>query len=291
MKHVTINNTDYLFRIGVRDDIDIRKSYNLLVNMVFEFDFEFWYEAGYWTDANVPYVLIHNNQVVANVSVNHITFERDGSLFETVQLGTVCTHPEYRNQGLIRFLMNQIFEAYNPDTTSYYLYANENVMEFYQQFGFNYVPENQYRIKTKPCVSTFSQINKETLLQSSQYLKLLCEGNPYTAIAMKDNLGLLMFYLLGPFQDYLYYSSTYHMLVVYDATTGMLFDVFGTTKVSLDTVASELSNAQSVVLGFMPNTIVNVSQKHIDYDETALFVRNQNPIFAGDSCVPYLSHA
>lgn len=291
MKQITINDTDYLFRIGVRDDIDIRKSYNQLVNGIFEFDFEFWHEAGYWTDANVPYVLIHNNQVVANVSVNHITFERGGVLFETVQLGTVCTHPKHRNQGLIRFLMNQIFEAYNSDTTSFYLYANENVMDFYQQFGFNFVPENQYRMKTEPCISTFSQINKKTLLQSLQYLRLLSEGNPYTAIAMKDNLGLLMFYLLGPFQDYLYYSSSYNVLAVYDDVSGILFDVFGKTKVSLDTVASELSNAQSLVLGFMPYASLNVSKKSVNYDETALFVRNQNAIFDGDSCVPYLSHA
>ncbi|WP_159640448.1 GNAT family N-acetyltransferase [Erysipelothrix anatis] len=291
MKHVTINNAKYLFRIGVRDDIEIRRSYNQLVNAVFEFDFEFWYQAGYWTDANVPYVLIHNNQVVANVSVNHITFERGGALFETVQLGTICTDPKYRNQGLIRFLINQIFEAYNSDTTSFYLYANENVLEFYQQFGFSKIQEKQYRIKTEPSVSTFSKISKETLIQSEQYLKLLSEGNPYTAIAMKDNLGLLMFYLLGPFQDYLYYSSAYNVLAVYDVASGMLFDVFGTTKVSLDTIASELSNVQSLVLGFMPTATVNVSKNTINYDETALFVRNQNTIFDGESCVPYLSHA
>ncbi|WZU00210.1 hypothetical protein MGH68_11390 [Erysipelothrix sp. D19-032] len=80
-------------------------------------------------------------------------------------------------------------------------------------------------------------------------------------------------------------------LAVYDDVSGILFDVFGKTKVSLDTVASELSNAQSLVLGFMPYASLNVSKKSVNYDETALFVRNQNAIFDGDSCVPYLSHA
>lgn len=59
-----INGNEYLFTNSIKDNETIRKSFDELSQKTFGLSFEDWYKDGYWKDAYIPYVLLHNNQVV-----------------------------------------------------------------------------------------------------------------------------------------------------------------------------------------------------------------------------------
>lgn len=54
--NIVINQKEYIFKKGIRDDHKIRKSFNHLAKQSFGFDFEAWYQLGFWNDKYIPYV-------------------------------------------------------------------------------------------------------------------------------------------------------------------------------------------------------------------------------------------
>lgn len=74
-----INGNEYLFTNSIKENDTIRKSFDKLSQKTFGLSFEDWYNDGYWTDAYIPYVLLHNNQVVSNVSVNIMNLDYLGT--------------------------------------------------------------------------------------------------------------------------------------------------------------------------------------------------------------------
>ena len=69
-EYVQIEDKKYLYKSKYRDDDSLRKSFNRLANNIFDIDFERWYQEGYWGDGYIPYSLIDDNEVVANVSAS-----------------------------------------------------------------------------------------------------------------------------------------------------------------------------------------------------------------------------
>ena len=123
-----------------------KESFNDLAKMVFGIDFQKWYEKGCWNDHYVCYSYLHNEQVIANASINKMTVVWNGKEYNAIQIGTVMTHPDYRNQGLSGKLMNHILEKYENETDFIYLFANDTVLDFYPKFGFEKVQESSFSL-------------------------------------------------------------------------------------------------------------------------------------------------
>ncbi len=122
---VSIANKEYTFLIGYRSQDLYRAAFNNLAKKVFGISFEDWYQLGYWNEKYIPYTLFDEETAIANISVNTIDFNILGDHKRYIQIGTVMTDDNYRNQNLCRFLM-------------------ESVLEFYPKFGFKPVTEYTY---------------------------------------------------------------------------------------------------------------------------------------------------
>ena len=83
-----------------RDDEKLVKSFNELTEKTFGFNFIERQNNGFWTEKYIPYSLVNNNQIIANVSVNLMDFMLDGVKKHYIQLGTVMTDDNYRRQGI-----------------------------------------------------------------------------------------------------------------------------------------------------------------------------------------------
>lgn len=57
MEYIKINDKEYKFVIGIGKDDKFRKSFNTLTKKTFGFNFEQWYQDGYWKDKYIPYSL------------------------------------------------------------------------------------------------------------------------------------------------------------------------------------------------------------------------------------------
>ncbi len=121
--------TTLTFHKAYRNDEALRKSFNDLATLVFGINFEEWHQ------------YVDGRKLIANVSVNVLDFVVNGEEKRAIQIGTVMTHPEYRNRGLSKRLMHKVLEAYENRYDFMYLFANQNVLDFYPKFGFKAVSD------------------------------------------------------------------------------------------------------------------------------------------------------
>lgn len=227
---------DYTLVKQVRDNAPLRESFFALARRVFGLSFEEWHRAGWWTDRYVPYTMVYRDgSAAANVSVNRIDTVWRGEALRLVQLGTVMTAPAHRGKGLARSLMEAVLDDWGRTCDGVYLYANGTVLEFYPKFGF--VPAREHVCTlplpargAAPAEGGFARLDMDT--QAGRALLLRCyeRSNPFSALPMLDNPGLLMFYCSGFLKDCVYYSSAYDLACVATEEDGVFTccDFFGT---------------------------------------------------------------
>jgi len=112
-----------------------RESFNELAKLVFGIDFKKWYEKGCWNDNYICYSFADGDQIIANASISKMTIVSNGKEYHAIQVGTVMTHPDYRNQGLSKKLMDHIIEQYEKEYDFIYLFANDSVLDFILNLG------------------------------------------------------------------------------------------------------------------------------------------------------------
>ena len=69
---------------------------NVLMREVFDFDFDFWFRRGMWSDKYESFSLIDAGRMVAHVGVSRMKLRVKGKEFFAIQLGGVATSPEDR---------------------------------------------------------------------------------------------------------------------------------------------------------------------------------------------------
>ena len=108
---------------------------NVLMREVFDFDFDFWFRRGMWSDKYESFSLIDAGRMVAHVGVSRMKLRVKGKEFFAIQLGGVATSPEARGQGHMRRLLGGVLRRYAE--TPVFLFANDSVSDFYPKFGFS----------------------------------------------------------------------------------------------------------------------------------------------------------
>ena len=69
---------DYKVISNYRKDDELRRSFNALAERTFGLSFENWYQNGFWNDKYIPYSILLDGNIIANVSVNIINCEVKG---------------------------------------------------------------------------------------------------------------------------------------------------------------------------------------------------------------------
>jgi GNAT superfamily N-acetyltransferase len=123
---------DYAYR----HDGPKRRAFSELSRLVFGLDFEPFYASGWWDDSYICHTLFDGDNAVSNVSVTKMRFLIRGREVDALQLGTVMTHPDYRERGLARELMANITKEYEGQFSFRFLFANDSVTAFYPRYGF-----------------------------------------------------------------------------------------------------------------------------------------------------------
>lgn len=291
-----------------RNQDDLRHSFNALAENTFGgLSFEAWYQDGYWGDRYNPHSIVIDGQVAANVSVNTIDFIWNGEKKHLIQLGTVMTQERFRNQGLIRKIMQEIDREYEKDVDGFYLFANDSVLDFYPKFGFRKAMEYRY---TKP-FSTSKECSMVKVPMNAadssgnparrndnwgRLANAMHRSAPYSRFRMVDNDNLMMFYVTGFMQNSVYYSQEYDAYVIADIEDNTLtvHDVFSETGRPLDDILAAFGpDIRQVILGFTPIDAEGYQISTFREEDCTLFVRGRCfDAFEQDQVIfPTLSHA
>lgn len=281
---------------NLRENETLRESFFTLARQVFQLDFAPWYHGGYWGDSYRPYAMVEGDRVVANASVNLIHTLVAGVPRLYIQLGTVMTHPDYRGQGLSRQLLEEILREWADPADSIYLYANSTVEAFYPRFGFVRATEHQYSCILTPKPAPLRRLCMDKPEDRSVLLECYRRGNPYSALPMLENPGLLMFYCGGPLAECVYLLPEQEVVAILlqEGDTTLCYDLFckGDTPFLELLAAVALPSTQSVTLGFTPRDTTGCRWAPCLLDDCTLFVLEgkENP-FTAPVMLPLLSHA
>lgn len=282
--------------VGYQHNDRLRASLNRLTQATYGFDFEAWYQNGFWQGDYIPYSLVEDGEVVANVSVNRMEFDLMGQTKHYIQLGTVMTAEPYRNQGLSRRLMEHILAEYQGKADGIYLFANDGVLDFYPKFGFRTGREYQYfKQVNNPKECLFLPVDMEDSDNWITVSSAIRNSVPNDALWMK-NLGLDLFYLTDMMADCLWYLPGEELYAVaeIEGERLMLHQVFAPYEVNLDAVIEAFGGEiREVYLGFVPLDQTGFQWDECKEEDTTLFLLGDDleVIEQKKLMFPTLSHA
>lgn len=279
-----------------RHNAALRQSFNALAEATFGLNFEQWYRDGFWGDNYNPYSVVLEGEVIANVSVNRTDMVIDGQRRRLYQLGTVMTAESCRRRGYIRAIMAEI-EKDIADADGVYLFANDNVLEFYPKFGFTRGKEHIY---SKAVSQTGENRMRQVIMdgpENWEKLRRAMEESTFpTACRMVDNPGLIFFYAAQFMRECVWYSEALDTWAIAELEEGVLtlHEVFAAKEISLDDVIADFgSEVKETVLGFAPADPAGFECREYHEDDCTFFVKGEAfRDFADQKLrIPSLSHA
>ncbi len=296
MEKIHIRDREYYFTKDIKNNEIYRNSFFNLAKEIFEIDLENWYKNSHWDDNYIAYSLIHDDKVVANVSVNimHTIYNDENNRF--IQIGTVMTDNDYRKLGLGEFLIYKVIEEWKNEKLLY-LYANEDVFDYYPKYNFIESSEYEYSKEIAKIEYNLRKLNLENPDDFKLLKRLYNKRNPFSELNV-DNFNLSLFHLESYLKDNIYYLKEYDLIAVFEYYDEelLVYDIFGENKlnISLERVLGSLASADTkrVKLGFTPleKDIFKVNRK-IEED-TKLFVYNGDRFLKENRLIlPLLSRA
>ncbi|MFY0605234.1 MAG: GNAT family N-acetyltransferase [Cyclobacteriaceae bacterium] len=295
---VGIDGVQYGLAIDYQNHYELRQSFNRLTDSSFGFNLEDWYQRGFWKENYIPYSLLHQDRVVSNISVNIIAFQIDNKEKLGIQLGTVMTDDNYRNRGLNRFIMELVLTEWKDHCDFIFLFANDQVLNFYPKFNFEKVEEHQYsrKVDPVPAKKAWKKMNMDDQSDIAFVVDMIKNSVPISRISMRDNTSLIMFYFLSFKKNNFYYVEQCNAIVVaeFAGDTLCLDDVFSPDLLDINEVTKTISDAKiiRVVLGFTPLDTSGWDSHIVDGADTLFMLKDQKALPEDQKWMfPVLSHA
>lgn len=273
----------------------LRASFNRLAGDVFGLDFEDWYRGGYWKDNYIPYSILDGNTVAANVSVSPMRFLHDVKILSLIQLGTVMVSKEYRNQGLIRILMDEIEADWGKKTDGAFLFANNHVLTMYPKFGFQPACEYEY-YKDFCCESDASaeQIPTDTAENQRLLVDAIRSSSVRHDLWLLDSECIVMFYASSIMSRNVYRIGSAFVIAEVNGEELYISEIFSKDPADPDEMAAAFGKGiKRVILGFTPFSKSGWEVRPSTHEDTVLFVKGSvAALFETEKMqFPVLSHA
>ena len=241
----------------MRDDT-LRHALNELAKKTFWIDFEDWVTGGYFEGDYIPYSFMENGKIISNVSANRMTFLQNGVERNYIQIGTVMTDENYRRQGLAKKLIDHVIEQYKDNCDGFYLFANLEALEFYDQCGFSRVTEYRYEVKEEFCKrrsegERFMPVNTADGQMKQKYMDMIRHSAVNSSMEQINKFGLQMFYTAD--MENVCYAKDMDCFIVAETEGDTLFlqSIICENQVALSDVLCRMSGEyHKCRLGFTP---------------------------------------
>ncbi|WP_270087988.1 GNAT family N-acetyltransferase [Sphingobacterium sp. SYP-B4668] len=111
-REISIRGERYRLWVGYQSQVELRMEFNRMTNEFWGFDFERYYQSGFWDENCIIYSLFDGDRIVSHTTLSILDSKVKGDTLQIGQLGTVMTDPAYQRRGLARFLMEEIQRDY-----------------------------------------------------------------------------------------------------------------------------------------------------------------------------------
>lgn len=280
----------------------LRHKLNDLTQKIFGFDLEDWMTAGYFEGDYLPYSFMEDGKILANVSVNRMSFVQNGVHKYYIQLGTVMTDKSYRKQGLARKLVEYILKEYESGCDGIYLFSNPDALGFYQKMGFKEGVEYQYYLKKDWAVhakkhAAFKKADEQNEQIKQKYMDTIRHCAVNSALEHINKFGLQMFYTSDLHN--VYYADDIDCFAIWEKLedTLILKSIIRKQPISMKDIISHIdADYKYLKLGFPPcagDACMFEASVNDDRQSVRLFYRGKDlgRIEKDKLFFPLLSHA
>ena len=231
-----------------RPNPEYEEMFNDLMQEVFGFTFEHWFEYVPWVENYESYSIIENGVMLANLCITKTEMILMGQRVQANQFGAIATRENARGRGLSRLLMEHVLSLY-PDTLAY-LSANPSVVDFYPRFGFRQVQTY------KPVISR--EINNNPATAVKYEIDDVAERKCYSSIVDCTNtFSVNIFHMIMEYEDDIYFLPSCDAVVIARQDGERLFiaDVIAQKPITFEQIAPELpfAGVKTVEFGFCPD--------------------------------------
>ena len=265
-------------------DPDLRNAYFEYVETVFPgANFRTWYDLGFWVHDYTPHCVVDRGRIVANVSAARMRLIVDSQEFRAVQLGAVGTVPAYRGRGLARLLMQHVLAEYDASSDLCFLFANDEVLDFYPRFGFERRTETRFISTTDLPEPSYAarrlDLNREDDLE-------LARSVVNRRLVLTRRLGaggygwVTFWHFLSLYPENLHYIDEVDAIFVVSERNGQahIHEVIYTRAFDLASVLPRVLRGpriQSVSFHFPPDVLAYSFDETRACDDAPLFVRGR----------------
>ncbi|NKC67114.1 GNAT family N-acetyltransferase [Vagococcus fluvialis] len=282
---------------GIKEQEELRQSFNQLAEDTFEINFVEWYESGYWGKNYIPYSLVDGKKIIANASITKSKMMINNQSYETIQIGTVMTAENYRSKGLSKELITDIINDYKEKVDFIYLFANETVLDFYPKFGFKRIDELSIELKTES-IEKKDGLEVVNFKEHQEKIEKMANNrnNSYLNSYLEDGYNLTMFYYGSVFKEGISYIKELDTYLCYEIENKEchLFDVLSDKEISMKEVLNYLflEKNSRVYCHFdvKEESIVKIKET-VPVDDDALFVLGVEEELFKSFKLPLFNHA
>lgn len=257
--------------------------------------FRRWRELGGWDERYVSLALAEGDRIVANASLCRMDLVLNGEPVRGWQLGAVGTLPEYRNRGLQARLLPRLLE-HTGASDLVFLFANDDVLEFYPRFGFARVRESLFRspCRVMPEGPPLRALDLESAEDRALLQRVAARAEPVTTLfGARDYGNTLLWYWANFLPHALRYALDCDAIfvVAQDARRLRVLDIQSASPVDLSAYLPRLVTAPTTQLefGFTPTRFWPSATPDVEYTESPLFVRGPHRLSAEPFKYPMLA--
>ncbi|MDD3049603.1 MAG: GNAT family N-acetyltransferase [Candidatus Cloacimonetes bacterium] len=289
--------TKYIY--DYKDVPHLRNSFNQLANSVFGIDFEKWYSYNFWTDNYICHSFCHNDKIVSNVSVSELTAIISGKKLSALQIGTVMTHPEYRNNGYASQLMQKVLQKYSQKVDLIYLFPEEHARDFYLKYGFSETCDSRFLWKKHHPIK--QEINKRKLALDKStdrdlLLNICKQRKPLSEkFSIENSAGIITWYCTNMFADNIYYVEDCNAVVIckYDKNSLFVYDIIFTGYLDIASFIRTICHEETCVihLFFTPDFLDKNDENVEIISNESIFYKSSTYRFPKIFSHPITSHA
>ncbi|HVF18501.1 MAG TPA: GNAT family N-acetyltransferase [Steroidobacteraceae bacterium] len=266
--------------------VELHEAFLDFVPRVFpSISFRRWNELGGWHPNYCAFVIFEGREIIANASLQRMELVVRGQRVTGWQFGAVGVLPDWRGRGLQRQLMGHVLGQIDQRDLVF-LFANDDVLDFYPQFGFRPVTEWLHGIDMhiEPQASALRRLSLDSADDRALLTRLAAISQPVSERFAAINYGgILLWYWTNFHQDHFYYHAGDDAIVVAeeDAEVLRVLDVIAQRPIDLAAYLPHLVSRPTdhVEFGFTPDRYWPGATPFCEYLESPLFV-------LGDSLLP-----
>ena len=192
--------------------------------------------------------------------------------------------------------MEAIEAEYYDQVDGAYLFAGNNVLEFYPKFGLQTIKQFEYVKDVASAVCTMEKVDMSQREKWDMIEELIRSGARHSSFDMVDNSQLNMFYLTKYMRNDVYYNRELGAYVVaeVEGDTVVINQVIAKSLQDLNRIAEGFGpEVRHVVLGFTPVEVTGFTVREMDQDDRTMHVLGAWwPEFEENKLmVPLLAHA